>query len=944
MVDAGSIIEDFRAAMRAQDIDVRESLIADGAFHRVHIEGDRAQSKNGWYILHVDDHPAGAFGCWKRHGKLKFSWTAKETTQWSTEQKREFRERMERERQEKLRAQQARHAAAAQQAQALWDASEPADDDHPYLQRKACKPHGIRVGRWEVKSPAGDITLVSKLALLIPLRDTKKQIWSLQAIFPHDRNPLRRDKDYLKNGAKEGFFFTIGQPQDRVILVCEGYATGASLHESTGHAVVIAFDTSNLLPVARTLRERFSDYRIVFCADNDQWTDKPIPNPGVHWATEAAQAIGGMVAIPIFKDVRKKPTDFNDLFCQEGAETVKAFIDACLTGSRPPITPPWEDDPGQSSLPTSTEGHPVGYINGHDPYESADDDSGIPSDLINNPFFEILGYDHDQYFIFHKQKRQLMQYGRTDFSESAFIELADPGLFWEAHFKCKNSGFDKKAGVNFIMRRATECGIYDPDRIRGRGAWFDEGRIVYHHGNHLTVDGSPTEIGDFQTRFIYELQRSLPEPDPQPLSDEDGDRISEVANAFRWTRQASGALLCGWIMLAPICGALRWRPHIWLTGGAGTGKSSLLNMFVHPLLNGADLFVQGNTTEAGLRQKLRSDALPVLFEESEQNEDRDRTRIQHVLSLMRQASTESNARTYKGTVAGHSMEFLIRSMFCLASIQVGIKHQADVERVTVLSLRPKKEKERNAISEWDSLKKRLYEVVERDPTMGARLVRRAINNLPMIQQNIEVFAKAAGKIFGSAREGDQYGTLLAGTWSLFSSAPADEEQARIMIQSYNWDEHRDVSDTDESEQALASLMSAHVRAPKGLEYTVYELVAAASEVLIAGVDIPRLDAVTILNRYGMKVKDGYLLLSNASHELRTLMEKSNFAADWRGVLLRIPDADRNSNQSLKFNGVPSKCIRIPLDPVLRTAEPMTQESFQRSWIEEKDPIERGNTQ
>lgn len=938
MLDAASVIEEFRAAMRAQDIDVREAIIPDGVFHRVHAEGDRAQSKNAWYILHLDDHPAGGFGCWKRHGKLKFSWTAKDSTvQWTPEQKREFRERMDRQRAEKLQAERARHDAAAAHANELWNAAEPAEDDHPYLQRKAVKPHGIRVGQWRVVNPqTGEITVVSKLALLIPIRDTRKKIWSLQAIFPHDRNPLRRDKDYLKDGAKDGFFFTIGQPRDETILICEGYATGASLHESTGHAVVIAFDTSNLLSVGRVLRTRFQTYRIVFCADNDQWTEKPISNPGVHWAKEAAKETQGLIAIPQFADLRKKPTDFNDLRNQEGDEAVIRQINAVLSPPAPaPPLPPWEDD--LSGEP------PQQHINGYDHSAGGGDEppTVIPNELVHNPYFQILGYDHENYYIFHREKRQIMEYRRSDFSETAFIELADPGVFWQRHFK-NGKGFDKGAAINFIMRRAAECGIYDPDRTRGRGAWFDDGRLVYHHGNQLTVDGQPIEIGDFRTRYIYELQRSLPPPADTPLSDEDGDRITELASAFRWTRPASAALLCGWIMLAPICGALRWRPHIWLTGGAGTGKSSLLNLFVHPLLNGMDLFAQGNTTEAGLRQKLRSDALPVLFEESEQNEDKDRMRMQHVLSLIRQASTESHARTYKGTVGGHSMEFLIRSMFCLASIQVGIKHQADMERVTILALKPKKDRDKgSAMSDWDNIKEKLYQLIGRDTTIGARLIRRAMILLPTIQHNVEVFADAAGRIFGSAREGDQYGTLMAGTWSLFNTEPASHEQAALMIKGYNWDEHRDVADTDESEQALGALMSSHVRAPKGFEYTVYELVACASEVQIVGVDLPRIDAITILARYGMKVKDGYLMLSNASQELRQLMEKSNFAADWRGLLLRVPQADRNGNAAVKFNGVLSKCIRLPLEPVLRTVEPMTQASFQRSWLEEKDPIERG---
>jgi putative DNA primase/helicase len=935
--------------MREQGIDIRGNIIPDGALHRAHVEGDKSRTETAWYILHADEHPNGTFGCWKRYGRNKFSWSDKSVTEeWTPEQRRQWQEKIERQRLEREQAEAERHDRAAERAQAIWDASEPADDNHPYLRRKGCKAHGIRVGRWDIcNSQTGEITTVSKLALLIPIRDTRKKIWSLQAIFPSTNNVLHRDKDYLKDGAKLGFFYAFGQPINDTILVCEGYATGASLHEATGHAVVVAFDSSNLEATASALRQRFPAFRIVLCADNDQWTTAPIANPGVHFAEAAATVMGGLVAIPNFDNSvygDSKPTDFNDLAKLEGLQAVKVTIEAALAPKIDEELPPWEGPLVEAGpAPTPIEGEVMpkeGGSNQAPPPDDDDDDEEkrIDLSLRNNPFFEVLGFEHGRYFFFHKIKRQIMEYSRGEFGESTFVELADPAIFWQQHFKhgAKKGSFNKMAATNFLMRAAEDKGIYDPDRIRGRGAWFDRERIVFHHGNYLTVDGVEREIGSFDTHYVYEMQRQLPAPAENALSDEDGDTLLELAASFRWTKPASAALLCGWIMLAPVCGALRWRPHIWLSGGAGSGKSTLLNEFVHPLLNGCDLFAQGNTTEAGLRQKLRTDALPILFEESESNEEKDRMRIQHVLSLIRQSSTESHARVYKGTMAGQSMEFLIRSMFCLASIQVGIKHQADVERVTILALRPKKEANRDGMKEWAVLENRLHEIITRDPDIGARLVRRSMNMVRMIRENINVFSIEAGKIFGSAREGDQYGTLLAGNWSLFNSVVATPYEAKTMINSYSWEEHRDTAETDESEQALAALMGARIRAPKGLEFSVFEIAAAATGRPTEGAQLDKMDAEPLLKRYGMLVKDNYLLLSNSSQELRNMMANTNFAADWRGVLLRIPGADRNDNRVAKFHGVSSKCIRIPLEPLLR----QTDEAVQQSWLQAESPVEK----
>jgi len=104
-----------------------------------------------------------------------------------------------------------------------------------------------------------------------------------------------------------------------------------------------------------------------------------------------------------------------------------------------------------------------------------------------------------------------------------------------------------------------------------------------------------------------------------------------------------------------------------------------------------------------IRQRLKNDAFPVLYDEGEQNTEQEAGRMQSVLALARQASTESGALTLKGTVNGSGMDFLIRSMFLLVSVQVGIKHQADHERIAKLVLKPKKDLS-NSGAEWRKTK------------------------------------------------------------------------------------------------------------------------------------------------------------------------------------------------------------------------------------------------
>lgn len=916
MLHESDVIEQFRAAMRERDIHVTSDIIADGKLHRAHVDGDKKGQRNGWYILHIDEKPAGAFGCNRRYGNdQKFTWTGKASKPLTAAERREIRARIEKQKLEREAAEQARHAAAAALARQLWDSAEECTQ-HPYLTRKKIQSHGLRLGKWEkIDEETGDVRLITKQALLIPIRDTKKQIHSLQAIFPK-KLMGDRDKDYLTGGNKAGHFYSIGKPVEFegriVIIICEGYATGASLHEATGHAVIVAFDAPNLLPVAQAIRARFPDAIIIMAADNDQWTLKPVNNPGVTRAREAAHAIGGLVAVPPFEHGDGKPdtdgkwsgpNDFNDLHLLRGADAVRDIIDGTLAPEPAEEVvdemPPWDgpdDEMPEPSTPMSDDG---------------DDDGDAADAMAREGGFTILGYDHGEYYLFLHEKKQIMAYSRRDFSASGLIEIADQN-YWETNFAGKN-GVNANAAANFIIRVAHRRGIYDPNCVRACGAWLDDGRFVFHHGAYLSVDGVRTDVTKISSRYVYELSKTLPAPAETPLTDSDGERVLNVAKMFRWSRAGSAALLAGWVFLAPICGALRWRPHIWLTGPAGNGKSTILEKFVFPLIGqGACIYGQGNSTEAGVRQRVGSHALPVLLDEAEKNNEKETARVEALLSLIRQSSTESAAETLKGTVNGDGMSFHVRSMFCLASILVGLDKKADIDRLSILSLRPSRGVP-GALDHWNETSKAIYDLT-RDTEMRARLLRRAINMLPTVRTNIEVFVTAAARRFGSQRDGDQYGTLLAGAWSLTSSMPATAADAEALIAQFDWDEHVEQSDTDDSQLALHALMGAAIR-EGGTHLSVHELIRRARGESVDGVSLNPETAAAVLRRNGVLVRDDRLILPNQSGALRALLEGTPYAADPKSVFGRLPGATNNGGNQVKFNGLKTRVISLPLSLV-----------------------------
>ena len=266
-------LEQFRLAIAAAGLTPPTEIIDDGVIHRFSTNG-KPHHKNGWYMLHSDGIAAGAFGDW-REGFTQ-NWCSKADTAMTEAEGQAHRERvkaMQRQREEDLAQ---RQQLAATTALTHWTAATPCTQ-HDYLTRKGIKPNGAKI--------EGD-------KLLIPMRDTAGTIHSLQTITPDGT------KMFMSGGRVKGCYFSIGKPKG-ALIVCEGFATGASIHECTGHAVAVAFTAGNLETVAVALRTKYPALKIIIAADDDHQTPG---NPGLTKATAAAQAAGGALAVPVVKE------------------------------------------------------------------------------------------------------------------------------------------------------------------------------------------------------------------------------------------------------------------------------------------------------------------------------------------------------------------------------------------------------------------------------------------------------------------------------------------------------------------------------------------------------------------------------------------------------------------------------------------------------------------
>ncbi len=320
---------DFLRAMEEAGLSGAGQIRADGKLHRFRVEEDRRGTLNGWYVLHSDP-PVGAFGCWKRG--IEEKWSGGRGDELTSEERERIRRQVARAKAQREREEQKKREEAAERAEQILETSQPAPPDHPYLEAKQVEPYGLRLEGFR---------------LVVPIRDAAGRLQSLQHIGADGQ------KLFLEGGQVRGGLHLIGELRTNTkLIVCEGYATGATLHKELGLPVAVAFNAGNLEPVAKALRSTHPEAKLIIAADNDHKTEG---NPGKRKAEAAAAAVGARVVVPSFPE-GSEGSDFNDLAAELGAEAVREAF-APVT----PVTPPDVDQVFEHELARLAALQPLQY-------------------------------------------------------------------------------------------------------------------------------------------------------------------------------------------------------------------------------------------------------------------------------------------------------------------------------------------------------------------------------------------------------------------------------------------------------------------------------------------------------------------------------------------------------------------------------------------------------
>lgn len=886
--------------------------VLDNKIHRCDENGTK-KSDHIWYIGSTEYAPSGRERTTLTVGNHKtgeqWYYSSGKASDYNEEERAYYAKKQKEAEESAEKELREKQAKACEEAEKIW-AEACRDISHEYLSKKqigveAAKSAGIR--------QRGDV-------LLIPMRDIEGKLWGIQRIWPDGT------KRFLTGQRKIGCFFTFCGGSGDPAIVCEGFATGASIFAATGLTTYAAMDSGNLNHVAKSVK--VPGTRIIICGDDDRWNPSG-KNVGREKATEAALLVGGIAVFPEFKELENdtsgmyhhKPTDFNDLHCLEGLDEVRRQIERGIRVHEESRRCEQAAIPHDAGDDKNTRCDSSGPKDIHEANDRAHSEQGYESGLGLKDHdakekaekvaegIKYLGHSGSDYFYTTGSNKQIVTLARSAHSSTNLLDL-QPLSYWMSNYGYfTNNGVPKISwdkAASDLMEKCRNNGIFKAEKVRGVGCWLDDEKLIIHIGDKLIVDKKEIEIGEFKSRYIYELGRSIPKPSTKPLNNEECEKIIDAVSSLNWKHKDDAIYFLGWLTISKVCGALRWRPHVWLTGPSGSGKTTLLDRVAKKLSSDWVVIPVSSSTEAGIRQNICKDALPVIFDEAETSDRKSGAKIQNILSLIRQASSNTDAKIMKGTSDQGGMQFTINSMFLLSSIRVNLIEEQDVNRFTVCELL------RNNPEEWPRIQNKI-DAIKSD--WGDRMLARMIECFPAYMENVASISEEISKVH-SQRAADQYAPLVAGYLSLLTVGKISKEKIKEIVSKLEISNKSAIEEEHDEFECLSRLLNSKIRIintdGEGRDDSLSMLIDLAFQEVPVNVHHYR----NSLQVYGLKVSScGTVLhVANNHPEVYKFFIDTKWHGLWKNSLIRVNGARKNRTRFGSVNQM--QCVDIPKSSII----------------------------
>lgn len=508
-----------------------------------------------------------------------------------------------------------------------------------------------------------------------------------------------------------------------------------------------------------------------------------------------------------------------------------------------------------------------------------------PSFEHNNEF-KILGYNNGICYYMPRLRPRVIGLTTPQHTKGYLSDICSNKSWWENYY-----GFEGKikwddAGMNLVNASKERGFFMGQHKRRGVGAWIDDGRKIFHMGEHILLDGQKCDIFNFESDFVYEEEDYIkisPEIEKNILPTHEAIKLIKICESLPWENKLSGKLLAGWCVIAPICGMLEWRPNIWITGAPDSGKSFANTFIVRKMMQLFSYSVDGGTTEAAMRRDLQKSAMPVIFDEAEAKGDRATAIMQAILFYMRKSSSGAEIRMVRKDLQVE--KFIIRSIFCLSSIDTNIEDEADDTRITQLDLKKPYKVVGEAFAEFNDLRSLAELTFTKEYSAG--MFKRAFNNIEILMHNIKIFEAAGTKTFSQVRHARQLAPLLAGAYLCHNLKKIEPIEAEAWIAGNDWQDILSQQSEKDHDRLFGIIMSQSIRISDGnknIQVTVGEMILSVNKYSDNSSLYDK--QLRLLGIIVSNEKD-VINIANQSPEIAKILRGSAWKRNWNRTLKRI---------------------------------------------------------
>lgn len=514
--------------------------------------------------------------------------------------------------------------------------------------------------------------------------------------------------------------------------------------------------------------------------------------------------------------------------------------------------------------------------------------------------FRFLGYDDTHHYFLSYRSNTIEKIAKGSIAKMRLLELASLS-YWMYKYPASSKGGD---GVDWtiaqddIINTSSKCGFFDHMKVRGVGIWKEGKDIVINDGNKCyDENGNRSDLKN-AVNFYVRSNKIMNSYDMNNLATNDEAKdLYHLIESQEFETTLDVFSLMGWSLISPFAGILAWRPHIWLTGESGGGKSFILENIVIPLVGTYSFTGNGSDTVPGIMRSVEKDPIPVIKDEmevSELNLD-GRQKIEKMLEMMRNASCDSSAKTTMARAGGGTDTYIVRSCFCFASIMSGTTKESQENRIAMCRLKKVEDVKRKI----ENTKKYSHVMMNYDKYRN-----RMMSEIHNVIENITIIKKIIIKVTGNMRMAEVYAPLISAVYAVMTGGVCEGEKLlETEVVCEKLFKHIVGKENMRDENRVLDVIFEHI-VREG--YESYSIGGMLNNEFIGN------ETNYILERHGIKKMefDGelYLIICKNHTQISGILKNTNYNVKYHDVLKR--HSGYAFEKKIRFEGIPKYAIGL----------------------------------